>query len=605
MENSNGVITKAKFIDTQIFIERAKKIHGEKYDYSLTEYKDMRTTRLKIICPKHGIFESLAGNHLKGSGCKECAVEKRKGIKVEKFKPLNVEKKGTSLTQEQAIQRFKHIHGDKYDYSLVVYKKYNTPIRIICPDHGEFELLPNSHWKGSGCPKCLNIGEKLNTEKVVNLLTEQFGNKFDYSQIKYTGWYDKIKIICSEHGIMEKTFDFFKRRKQLCTLCEKNKVVNINKDIILEKLQYNPNKYIFLNIDEYVNVNSLLKFICPKHGEVDRTYNNYFKNYSCPKCSLSQSSAELEILNFILEIDNDSKPFHNSRKFIPPLEIDILCKKYKFAIEFNGDAFHSFGKSESSMLNNYMNIDKCKHQIKTNLVEKKEYQLFHIVENHWKNPTKKEIWKSIIRNKMNKGNRIFARKCKIVDLSNSRLFIKSFLENNHLQGHNNSFSVAIGLEYNNTIYSIMTFSKVIEDNQNLKKFDYKLTRFCTLKDYNIIGGASKLLKFFENNYNPKSLLSYAKRDWSKGNVYEKLGFIHTHNTDPSIFFYDKNYNRYSREKFQKHKLQKLYNQGLLTTLEGNSVLDIMFNNNYRIYYDAGNRVYVKKYEKENYEFTVS
>lgn len=116
------------------FIERARKVHGNAYDYSKVEYVNNKT-KVKIICPVHGEFLQDPHNHLKGKGCPKCA-------------------KNAKMTQAEYIERAKMVHNDKYDYSLVHYIKNADKIKIICPDHGIFEQEANSHLMGIGCPYC-------------------------------------------------------------------------------------------------------------------------------------------------------------------------------------------------------------------------------------------------------------------------------------------------------------------------------------------------------------------------------------------------------------------------------------------------------------------
>lgn len=129
------------------FIEKARKVHGNKYDYSKSNYTG-RHNKLIITCPIHGDFEQDAGHHLSGSECPKCANEHRNNYK--------------KLTTEEFIKRAKEVHGDKYDYSLVNYKNLESKVTIICPIHGEFEQRASSHlFQESGCPKCnQSKGEK-------------------------------------------------------------------------------------------------------------------------------------------------------------------------------------------------------------------------------------------------------------------------------------------------------------------------------------------------------------------------------------------------------------------------------------------------------------
>ena len=125
-----------KRLTTEEFIRRARQIHGNKYDYSKTEYVN-QTTKVCIICPIHGEFWQTPNGHLEGKGCKFCAHN-------------------TKLTTEEFIRRARQIHGDKYDYSKVEYKGLETPICITCPIHGEFWQTPHHHILGfkCGCPQC-------------------------------------------------------------------------------------------------------------------------------------------------------------------------------------------------------------------------------------------------------------------------------------------------------------------------------------------------------------------------------------------------------------------------------------------------------------------
>ena len=122
---------------TEQFIIDAKKVHGDKYDYSLVCY-DGHFNKIKIVCKIHGIFEQTSGDHLKGRGCPEC---------------------GKKITTKEFIEKAKKVHGDKYDYSLVRYIGCFDKVKIICHKHGIFEQISNIHIRGGGCPKCVGQSE--------------------------------------------------------------------------------------------------------------------------------------------------------------------------------------------------------------------------------------------------------------------------------------------------------------------------------------------------------------------------------------------------------------------------------------------------------------
>ena len=174
-------------INQEQFIERAKKVHGDKYDYSQTAYVNMHT-KVTIICPIHGIFLQNPQTHVSGSGCPKCKRDKH----IERIT------KGLPYFLERAHE----VHGDKYDYSKVEYVNRQKKVCIICPKHGEFYQSPESHVQGHGCIRCGNSQEKkhLTNNEFIKRAKEIHGNKYDYSKVKYKNSTEKICIICSNHG---------------------------------------------------------------------------------------------------------------------------------------------------------------------------------------------------------------------------------------------------------------------------------------------------------------------------------------------------------------------------------------------------------------------
>ena len=112
-----------KSLTTQEFIERARKVHGDKYDYSKVEYVNNRV-KLCIICPIHGEFWQTPNAHLNGQGCSMCG-------RISQTKKR-------ALSKETFITKARKVHGDKYDYSKVEYVNNRTKVCIICKKHGEF-----------------------------------------------------------------------------------------------------------------------------------------------------------------------------------------------------------------------------------------------------------------------------------------------------------------------------------------------------------------------------------------------------------------------------------------------------------------------------------
>ena len=170
-------------LTSEEFIERANIIHKNKYDYSLVNYVNART-KVKIICKIHGVFEQEPSCHLKGQGCSLCAKE------------------NITYSKEQFIKKAKEKYGNEYDYSLVEYVNSKTKIKIKHNTCGTiFEQLPSEHLRGRKCFNC--YGKFSSTEDFIKKANIIHKNKYDYSLVNYVNNHSKVKIICPIHGMFE------------------------------------------------------------------------------------------------------------------------------------------------------------------------------------------------------------------------------------------------------------------------------------------------------------------------------------------------------------------------------------------------------------------
>ena len=210
-------------LTTDIFVQCAQEIHRDKYDYSNVNY--IRSSiPVSIMCPKHGEFLQTPIHHLKGAGCPLCA-------------------NNVKNTKEQFIKKAKEIHGDKYDYSKVIYTGNKNKVTIICPKHGEFYQSPNMHLRGRGCKQCrsekLSVQFKMNTEQFIQKAKQVHGNKYDYSKVNYTDSQNHVCIICPKHG------EFYQKpavhlSKSGCPLCKSSHMeIDVNNLLMSLNLQFN------------------------------------------------------------------------------------------------------------------------------------------------------------------------------------------------------------------------------------------------------------------------------------------------------------------------------------------------------------------------------
>lgn len=202
-----------------IFIERAKIIHGDKYDYSKVEYKNSQT-KIIIICKKHGEFSQIPNSHLTGYGCQRCSGEKRA--------------EDSRYTTEEFISQCKEVHGSRYDYSKTIYGlRQDDKVTIICKKHGEFKQAASSHLCGRGCPKCIgSVGEnkiRLFLEKMNIPFEEQksFKTCVYRSRLRFDFWIPMYNLLIE--------FDGIQHYPEEITKSYKYRFIRISKDIELVK----------------------------------------------------------------------------------------------------------------------------------------------------------------------------------------------------------------------------------------------------------------------------------------------------------------------------------------------------------------------------------
>ena len=252
-------------------MKKSIEIWENKNDYSKVEYISS-LKKVIIICKKHGEFEQSPGSHLQGHGCYVCGRE-------------NISK-NNELIKKKCETEFKiksnNIHFNVYDYTKSNYIDAKTNLLVICKEHGEFDVTPNNHLRGKGCPKCGKIkfaNSKIKPyDEYLNEFIKLYGNKYDYSLVEWKGSSVIISVICNNHGIFD--------------------------------------------ILPYMH----------KFGK------------ECPKCSNQYSKISIEWLSY-MEIKNLIKIIHakNEGEFNIPntkYKADGYCKETNTIYEFHGDFWH-------------------------------------------------------------------------------------------------------------------------------------------------------------------------------------------------------------------------------------------------------------------------
>lgn len=379
----------SKRYTTEEFIEKARRVHGDAYDYSHVVYVDS-VTPVEIICPFHGPFRQRPAMHLMGTGCNECGKMKTKAA--------------LSDDKDKFVTKARDIHGEKYDYSLVDYQGSDVKVEIICPIHGLFLQTPHMHLQGQECPVCGRIKSDENRKKGLAVFLEQaravHGDKYDYSRVDLIRRDWKVCIVCPEHGEFWQSPGNHVLQRQGCPLCARKTVANkITKDTewFLDKVHkihgdrydYSETEYVSARdkvcvichekddggfehgrfwltphahlthsggcpkcghpshtlkwwLEEarkvhgdrydysqvkYVNNKTLMKIICPDHGEFLQRPMLHLSGSICPKCNGFGYSRE-EILEQFKQVHGDRYDYSKVEYVSKNTQVCIICKEH-------------------------------------------------------------------------------------------------------------------------------------------------------------------------------------------------------------------------------------------------------------------------------------
>lgn len=199
-----------RLLTQEEYIEKAKSIHGDKYDYSEINYINS-TTNIKVKCDNGHTFLTNPSNHISSNktGCPHCSSKK------------------ASTTEEYILSAIK-VHGNKYDYSLVDYKNSRTKIEVICDQGHIFKVQPNNHISSNktGCPHC-SPKRAYTTEEFITMSNKIHNNQYDYSETVYIDSRTKVKIKCSHGHTFEVTPANHTLRKTGCPTCSNGKQIGM------------------------------------------------------------------------------------------------------------------------------------------------------------------------------------------------------------------------------------------------------------------------------------------------------------------------------------------------------------------------------------------
>lgn len=500
---------------------------SEKLWYYINEIDNIQL----CICGNTKKYIGLKNGYYVTCGSKECSMESRKNTNIKKYgfenpmKNKDVVNKGKQTVLENWDNKHYMYNNDiKNKIKKTNISKYGVEYPIQNED-----ILQKS--KESFSKNDINeINKKrvnsfkktysINKEKIINKKKQSIIEKFDSIENYKIHVQEKIKQTSIEKYGVEHFFknqNVINKRIQSYITNKNNKIIqdctSLNIKFISSK--YNENK-----------TDTIFEFQCGECNESFEINRQLFgfrklsKEKICLKCnpiSNGTSRSEKELYDFILENTKNDVIYHHK---ISNLQLDIYVPELKIAFEYNGLYWHSD-----------LYKHKSYHKDKSQLCQDNDISLIHIWEDDWL--YRKDIIKSIIRNRLNSEglNRIYARKCIIKEISFNDS--KIFLNENHIQGNVVS-KYRYGLYYNDVLVSVMTFGKNrINVSKKSNDGEYELLRFCNKKDTIIIGGASRLLRMFIKDINPIRIKSFSDRSIHNGKVYENIGFTKIGESDPN------------------------------------------------------------------------
>lgn len=423
------------------------------------------------------------------------------------------------------------------------------------------------------CAICASNTKKT-TESFVNELKAKFNTKkIDFSKVDYHNSHTKVRLVCAKHGDFDAIPNSLlaEKRKYICPYCSRlaqTKKTRLTQKQFLEKAnRLHPEKYTYEKT-KYKHSHREIKITCKEHGDFTLMPYNFLSNNlsGCPRCSQKVSQPHEKILK---ALDKLNVSYEVNKKVFGNYEADIWIESHNVAIEINGIYWHSVAHK-----------DKNYHAHKAKLAQDKNIKLLQFWDTEIDNNF--DLVLSMIKHSLMLSKKRYARKYKI-NYTPDKCKVKHFLNKSHLQGYC-SYSSAITLEKNNKIYAVATFRKPRFN----KNYDAELIRLAIKKNYSIMGAPSKLItNYVRRTHN--SVISYANKLYSEGNVYEKIGFDFIRTTQPNYVWIKKDI-QLSRYKTQKSKLSKLLPNFDSTKSESENMILAGFTK----VYDAGNEVFALK-----------
>lgn len=340
MTNAHSIDTSVSKQDakTKTFISKAKKKHGNRYDYSKVVYLSCRE-KVVIICRNHGDFNQNPSQHLTTSGCQTCANQKTTANR--------------RMSKVDFIKRSIIKHGEKYSYDDVVIENHYSKVVISCDIHGDFKQQVGVHLRGNGCPKCgkIKASQKISDTKIDFIAKAKVvhGNKYDYSNLDYKGSTRHVTITCLTHG----DFSQYAANHIAGNGCPKcanaikasKKTISFDDVVSRAKVRHGE-RYRYIR-SSFVGAKQNMDIVCKIHGLFEMNVNRHLTGANCQKCAREGSGHHLA--NFKTACDRNNNG--NGILYI------IQCRG-------NDEVFYKIGITSRSIAERFQNKSLIPYDIK-------------------------------------------------------------------------------------------------------------------------------------------------------------------------------------------------------------------------------------------------
>lgn len=420
-EKGNRTVVKHSLESFKDLLEKTHR--NTVWDFTDSVYRGKKED-ISIRCSVHGLITKTPDSFIR-YGCTSCYLEEGK-------------RSSRRFTKEFFISELNRLYPDSFNTDDLKWTSVTEDTEFVCNKHGSFTTKPK-YLLEVGCKLCKEEkGIKtsnipLTKEKLLDKLKENIPNTiFDnlvFDKVPETfKSTDLLEISCKFHGDLSKPYSYLKEATILCHECAKdNNLFAWDNETFIKRIEEMwPGLYTFEKT-EYKSAHDPVTITCIKHNyDVTKTALNFINHkVGCTRCS-PMSKGEEELCQFL---DSLNISYSKSRpSWLNGKEIDILIEEYKLAIEYNGSAYHHSSKNTSNNFINKMYKSPSYHYDKWKACKDNGYRLISIYDFKWKDPVKREIYKSLIKHCLQLDERIYARKTILKPIENK--VAKQFCQEN-------------------------------------------------------------------------------------------------------------------------------------------------------------------------------